>query len=274
MFKDLLRSLRTERGISQTQLAEAVGVSPGNLGDWERGKSKPGYDALARLSRALNVPLEELVIIDEDGSSPPMKGEVPVADPAQAVGERILQQLRQQELTQADLCRITGLSTTAVSQYCTGKRIPDTASLYTLARALGTTMEWLLAGAEGEPKPERRITIGQRIRSRRQSLGLTLKDVADREGLHTGNLSELENDKYLPSVPALIALSRALDVSVDWLLGLSQDVPDPALTPEEEQLLAACRSLPPADRLDVLDYALFKLHRRPEGQKSGSGDSR
>lgn len=274
MFKDLLRSLRKERKLSQAQLAEAAGVSPGNVADWERGRNKPGYDALARLSRALDVPLDQLIFIEEEGVSSPMKGEVPVADPEQGVGERILQQLRQQELTQADLCRITGLSTTAVSQYCTGKRIPDTASLYTLARALGTTMEWLLAGVEEEPMPERRITIGQRIRSRRQSLGLTMKDIADREGINTGGLSEMENDKYLPSAPTLISLSRALDVSVDWLLGLTQDVPDPALSWEEEQLLAACRSLPPAARLDVLDYALFKLRRRPESPKSGSGDAR
>lgn len=148
--------------------------------------------------------------------------------------------------------------------------------LLLVAQCLDVSLDFLVSGT-GTAAPmsgQVPVTIGSRIRSRRQSLGLTLKQVADREDLHTGNLSELENDKYLPSVPALIAISHALDVSVDWLLGLTQDVPDPALSREEEQLLAACRALPPAARLDVLDYALFKLRRRPESPKSGSGDAR
>ena len=146
--------------------------------------------------------------------------------------------------------------------------------LLLVAQCLDVSLDFLVSGTAAPMSGQVPVTIGSRIRSRRQSLGLTLKDIADREGLHTGNLSELENDKYLPSVPALIALSRALDVSVDWLLGLTQDVPDPALSWEEEQLLAACRTLPPAARLDLLDYALFKLRRRPESPKSGSGVSR
>lgn len=147
--------------------------------------------------------------------------------------------------------------------------------LLLVAQCLDVSLDYLVSGTGTAAPMSGQVpdTIGSRIRTRRQSLGLTLKDIADREGLHTGNLSELENDKYLPSVPALIALSRALDVSVDWLLGLTQDVPDPALSWEEEQLLAACRALPPAARLDVLDYALFKLRRHPESPKSGSGDA-
>ena len=42
------------------------------------------------------------------------------------------------------------------------------------------------------------MTIGQRIRSRRKELNLTMKDIFERENIKTGNLSELENDKYLP----------------------------------------------------------------------------
>lgn len=170
--------------------------------------------------------------------------------------------------------RTVGLGNGTIKRWQT--QSPRLDKLLLVAQCLDVSLDYLVSGT-GTAAPMSRevpVTIGTRIRTRRLALGLTLKDVADREGLHTGNLSELENDKYLPSVPALIALSRALDVSVDWLLGLSQDIPDPALSWEEEQLLAACRSLPPASRLDVLDYALFKLRRRPEGQKSGSGDSR
>ncbi len=63
------------------------------------------------------------------------------------IGTRIISQLKRLGLKQADLCRDTGLSTTAISQYCTGKRVPDSSALYKLARSLNTSMEWLLTGA-------------------------------------------------------------------------------------------------------------------------------
>lgn len=50
MFGDLLKELRAQKKVSQIELARAIGVSNGNVGDWERGRSKPGYDALVALS--------------------------------------------------------------------------------------------------------------------------------------------------------------------------------------------------------------------------------
>ena len=55
MFSDILKELRRKKGVSQTELAKALGVSNGNVGDWERGRSKPGYDALVALSRFFEV---------------------------------------------------------------------------------------------------------------------------------------------------------------------------------------------------------------------------
>lgn len=64
------------------------------------------------------------------------------------VGVRIISRLKKLGLKQADLCRETGLSTTAISQYCTGKQAPNTTALYKLALALKTSMEWLLTGRD------------------------------------------------------------------------------------------------------------------------------
>lgn len=44
-----IKELRKERKISQAELAKNINVSPGNVGDWERGKAKPGADALVSL---------------------------------------------------------------------------------------------------------------------------------------------------------------------------------------------------------------------------------
>ncbi|ADY54883.1 helix-turn-helix domain protein [Syntrophobotulus glycolicus DSM 8271] len=62
------------------------------------------------------------------------------------VGERIAARLAELNQIQADLCRATGMSNNAISQYVTGKRTPDTLSLYKIASSLGVSMEWILTG--------------------------------------------------------------------------------------------------------------------------------
>ena len=61
MFSDILRDLRAKKRLSQKQLAEIVGVSPGNVSDWESGKTKPGYAALAALSHCFEVSADYLL---------------------------------------------------------------------------------------------------------------------------------------------------------------------------------------------------------------------
>ena len=66
MFSELLRGLRAGKGLSQKKLAEIVGVSPGNVSDWESGKTKPGYVALAALARCFGVSADYLLGLTDD----------------------------------------------------------------------------------------------------------------------------------------------------------------------------------------------------------------
>ena len=70
MFSELVKSLRNQKGISQTQLAKEIGVSAGNIGDWEIGRSKPGYAALASLSRFFGVSADYLLELDSSPVKP------------------------------------------------------------------------------------------------------------------------------------------------------------------------------------------------------------
>lgn len=56
-----IKDLRKGHGISQKKLAESIGVSAGNVGEWELGRSKPGADALISLSRYFNVSTDWLL---------------------------------------------------------------------------------------------------------------------------------------------------------------------------------------------------------------------
>ncbi len=64
MFSDILKELRAKSGLSQGQLAKSVGVSPGNVSDWESGKTKPGYVALSSLARFFEVSADYLLELE------------------------------------------------------------------------------------------------------------------------------------------------------------------------------------------------------------------
>lgn len=52
--------------------------------------------------------------------------------------------LAEQNLKQADLCRMTGISTSLMSNYITGKASPSLDNAETIAKALGITLDYLV----------------------------------------------------------------------------------------------------------------------------------
>ena len=56
--------------------------------------------------------------------------------------------------------------------------------------------------------------LGTRLRDRRQSLGLTLKDVGDQAGLSVGFISQIERGITIPSLTSLINVCRVLKSDV------------------------------------------------------------
>lgn len=79
MFNELLRELRSKKGVTQIELAKAIGVSNGNVGDWERGRSKPGYEALIALARYFEIDAGRLLELPPLPSNPPTCDGVPLS---------------------------------------------------------------------------------------------------------------------------------------------------------------------------------------------------
>lgn len=61
------------------------------------------------------------------------------------------------------------------------------------------------------------MTIGERIKTLRKELGLTLEKFANPIGIHRGSLSAIENDKSGMSNRTLLAICREYGVSERWL---------------------------------------------------------
>ena len=59
-FSQRLRFLRTQRGLTQQQLAQALGVSKSSVNMYERGEREPGLETLAAMADLFEVDLDEL----------------------------------------------------------------------------------------------------------------------------------------------------------------------------------------------------------------------
>lgn len=59
-FKDILRELRLEKGLTQEQLAKELHFSLSIINKWENGKKKPGYDNLKIIMQYFGVSANDL----------------------------------------------------------------------------------------------------------------------------------------------------------------------------------------------------------------------
>ena len=59
VFKDRLKELRTDRGISQMQLAKELNLSQSAVAKWELGKTEPTASAIIAVAKYFN---ETLVV--------------------------------------------------------------------------------------------------------------------------------------------------------------------------------------------------------------------
>ena len=55
-----LEKILKERGIKQVWLAEKINKSPAELNRWLKGKRIPAYENMCKISKALNIPVDEI----------------------------------------------------------------------------------------------------------------------------------------------------------------------------------------------------------------------
>lgn len=66
-------------------------------------------------------------------------------------------------------------------------------------------------------------SFGQRLQIVRKDLGLTQKEVSAAIRMHKSEVSAYERGRQMPTFWSLCELARALNVSIDWLAGLTDE---------------------------------------------------
>jgi transcriptional regulator with XRE-family HTH domain/quercetin dioxygenase-like cupin family protein len=112
-----------------------------------------------------------------------------------------------------------------------------------------------------DPSPERAALpeVGEQIRGRRQSLGMSVRELARRLTLSPSLISQIERGKATPSVATLYAITTELKMSLDELF--SEQAPK-AVAGRVGRVGPSSRPANVADGLKVLD-----------AQLRGNGDS-
>ncbi len=60
-FKDILKEILQETGLTQAEFAASINVKQGQVSEWLKGKTKPGYDTIKQMCVALNVSADYLL---------------------------------------------------------------------------------------------------------------------------------------------------------------------------------------------------------------------
>ena len=207
-FGRLIRETRLARGMTQQQLAQAIGVAVYTVTVYEttntypRERHLPGL--IARLAKALDLSPAEI----EESLSQRRPARIPTD-----FGRRLRQLRIDRRLTQEQLGARCGHSFGTISSYETGGSYPKPGLLPTLARALDIgvgELERLLPRLHGEPKT---TPFGSELRRLREERDWTQEQLAQRAGLRRRLISNYEASGAYPGPRPLAALVRALGVS-------------------------------------------------------------
>jgi len=122
------------------------------------------------------------------------------------VGEKIKQIRKDKGLTQDDLAKKLGISRAAMGQFEKESSHPRIRTLQKIADALDV------------PVYEFSFNEGERIRTIRESKGLSQKELGDRIGLTSAQIAQIENLSSRPSNRLIFRLATALNVPYSALV--------------------------------------------------------
>jgi len=76
MFAERIKMLRKEKGITQVELAEAMGLSKGTIAMWEVGKREATFDTLCKLAEFFGKSIDYILGRSDDNSDEAYNEEV------------------------------------------------------------------------------------------------------------------------------------------------------------------------------------------------------
>lgn len=130
--------------------------------------------------------------------------------------ERIQKGLKIRDLKQSDLCRITGIPKSAMSQYIKGTFEPKQDRVYLIAKALDVSEAWLM----GFDVSINGSSFASRLQQAMNERCISVENLAELTGLSKEKITEyLQTDNITPKRDEVKSICDALNINEAWLLG-------------------------------------------------------
>ncbi|WP_170566160.1 helix-turn-helix domain-containing protein [Ruegeria atlantica] len=145
---------------------------------------------------------------------------------SKTLGYSVRKLRRSKGLNQTQLAELAGVSLPTVSLIENGKTNATIDVLVAIAEALGTTLPHLMAHQLDTTVPDKqdlKAVLAKNVRVRREYLGLTRREVAERVGMVSYYIADIENRKQLLLLRNLIRIAEALEAQPTWLLSEGSD---------------------------------------------------
>jgi transcriptional regulator with XRE-family HTH domain len=81
-------------------------------------------------------------------------------------------------------------------------------------------------------------SVGQRVRKVREERGLTVKDIAQRTGLSSKYLAQIESDEISPRLGALIRIAKALDMKLGRFISTGEVKPFTVIRKDQRRIVS------------------------------------
>jgi transcriptional regulator with XRE-family HTH domain len=261
-FGKRLKLALKEAGITQLEAAKRLGVNKDTITNYVKGRV-PRPQILEKLAALCNVSPAWL-LFGEDRT--------PVKNGAQENSDfarRFADSLKEASLDPAGLAELAGVDQAVVESALAG-RLPDAVTLCRLARALGTTVEWLVTGeGPGPPQPVKR--------AREPDAARVMAAVAalEKEELESYLKGEMSPERFIrrvaelsglppPAVESLIQSMGRVNRAKNKEEAATSDLPE-----ETKKLLCYWSELTEEQRKDVLDLATGYYSQKVAPGKSG-----
>lgn len=181
---------RLAKGMTQKELAEAIGAKQAQISAWERGAIPPSVDVLVRIASALDIDVVKLMT------------------PRNQSNNNIKELRTAKGLTQVELSKMLGIAQSTYSAYESGANEFSEEMLQRIADALEISVDDIVITTPKNPIV--------RYRERKKMLQ---SELAEKAGVSVSTITKYESGRFNPSSEILQRIADALEVSVDVLGG-------------------------------------------------------
>lgn len=203
-----LKELRTEKKLTQLQMAEILETSKSNISKYEAGSVEPNLDTLLKISNFFGVPVD-YILGNDNYSIDYTNYQMDTSEFVLKFRDRLKNILEERDISQQDFAEITGLHPDEVDAFLWGNKVPTIIELIKIVGSLNISANYLLDISEPYSKNKDNFSIGLSDREKKY-IDTFRKLNDDNQDIIIGDMKKyLKEQRYEETVAAETSMREA-----------------------------------------------------------------